>query len=321
MPIHKPPSTLFLMLGAMWTTLTAAKDVSMGMGDWRSVMNRARKGAALFIDPWTHLQVAKALRRREIRPVLAAAPWMMFKYLTDYLKTGLSRKERASILVRHYTLLSNQAHEQFFRKIVDGRVELWQEFVGDHAYRILLTFPRETHFEGDLALVFRADSTDLYTLSFTCGPGDIAGLPESNVMYIARVQGKGGALDLIRHATKDCLDISPAALLLAAAEGIAMELNLEQIIGISGGTQISLERAMPRDLLTPYDEFWIAVGGQRVAGDMYHLTVPLAEKPLQLIQRSHRPRVRRKRAFKRLVSEQVRAKFRESVAVAEPTTA
>jgi uncharacterized protein VirK/YbjX len=292
----------------------------MAIGDWRSMMKRARKGAALFIDPWTHLQVTRVLGRRKVRPVLAAAPWMMFKYLTDYLKTGLSRKERASILVRHYTLLSNQAHEQFFRAIVDGRLELWQEFIGDHDFRILLTFPRETHFEGDLALVFRADATDLYTLSFTCGPGDIVGLRASNVMYIARVQGKGGALDLIRNATKECHDISPAALLLAAAEGIAMELNLEQMIGISGGNQISLERARPRDLLTPYDEFWVAVGGQRLEGDMYHLTVPLAEKPLQLIQRCHRSRVRRKRAFKRLVSEKVRAKFRESAGVAEPTT-
>ena len=93
-----------------------------------------------------------------------------------------------------------------------------------------------------------------------------------------------------------------------------MELKLEHMIGISAGTQLSLERARPRGLLTPYDEFWIAVGGLKLEGDMYHLTVPLAEKPLQLIQRCHRSRVRRKRAFKKLVSEQVRAKFQESAA-------
>src|SRR2546422_6365554 len=41
-----------------------------------------------------------------------------------------------------------------------------------------------------------------------------------HAIYIGRVQGKGRGLQLIKKATKDCLDISPAALLLAATEGI-----------------------------------------------------------------------------------------------------
>lgn len=313
MQIPKPPSNLLLMLGAIWTALRGPEGPGTGIGEWRTAVKRARKGAALLVNPWTHLQVAKTFGRREIRPIVDAAPWVMFKYLTDYLKTDLSRKERASILVHHYTLLSNRAHEQFFRTITDGRLELWQAFVGDHAYRIVLTFPRTTHAEGDLALVFRADATDLYTLSFTFGPGSIANLSATNVMYIARVQGKGGALDQIRNATKDCLDISPPALLLAAAEGIATELKLEDMIGISARTQLSADKSRPGGLVTAYDEFWIALGGQRLKGDMYHLTVPLAEKPLGSIRRCHRSRVRRKRAFKKRVGEQVRAQFRKSV--------
>jgi uncharacterized protein VirK/YbjX len=132
-------------------------------------------------------------------------------------------------------------------------------------------------------------------------------------MYVARIQGKVKTLDRIRIATKDCLDISPAALLLSAAEGIALDLKLERIIGISGRAQISAEYALPHSLVTAYDEFWIALGGQRLDRDMYQLTVPLTEKPLQSIQRRHRTRVRRKRSFKKLVSEQVRARFHESV--------
>jgi len=312
-PVRRLTSTLMMMLGPSWSMLTGARVTGTGFGARRWTVKRARKGAALLVDPWTHLKIAKVLGRREIRPVVEAAPRMIFKYLTGYLKDGLSRKERASILVHHYTLLGNHAHEHFFRTIVDGRLELWRELVGGRAYRIFLTFPRETHDEGDLALIFRADATDLYTLSFTLGPGIVAGLRAKNVMYIARVQGKGGALDLIRSATKSCLDISPTALLLSAAEGIAMELNLEQIVGISGSTQISAGKSPPGGLVTAYDDFWIAFGGQKLDGDMYRLTVPLAEKPLQLIKRCHRSRVRRKRAFRRLVSETVRASFRESV--------
>jgi len=310
MPFTRISSGFLMMLGTVWTTLRVAENPSIGIAEWQKAVRRARKGAALFTDPLTHLRVMRVLGRREVRPVLKAAPWMMFKYLTDYLKTDLSRKQRASILVHHYDLLSSRSHERFFRGIVDDRLELWRESFGEHTYRILLTFPHTTDAEGDLALVFRADETDLYVLSFTLGPGNIANLHAANVMYVTRVQGKGRALDRIRVATKECLDISPPALLLAAAEGVATELELAHIVGIGGQTQLSTKLAARSSRLSAYDEFWTALGGCRLDGDMYLLTVPLAEKPITSIKRCHRSRVRRKRAFKALVARTVRERFR-----------
>jgi uncharacterized protein VirK/YbjX len=311
MPFVKFPSGLVMILGTLWAALRVAEIPGRGLGEWRKSVRRARKGAALFADLKTHLQVALALGRREVRPVVRASPLMMFKYLTDYLKSDLSRKERAAILVHHYTFLGSLLHERFFREISDGRLELWRDTIGDNTYSILLTFPQKTDAEGDLALIFRANQTDLYTLCFTFGPGSVARLPAANVMYIARVQGKGGALDRIRLATKDCLDISPPALLLAAAEGIATELSLDHMIGIGGKAQISAGNSVSSSGLAAYDEFWTALGGERLAGDMYLLGVPLVEKPITAIQRSHRSRVRRKRAYKALVASRVRTQFRE----------
>jgi len=305
-------TTLVMVLSAIANAMVTKLFLGAAVGNFRGTMRRARKGATVLVHPWTHFKVASALSRRELRPVARAAPLMMFKYLSEYIKVGFSSKERASILVRHYTLLRNRAPEQFFHAIVGGGLELWRESFGENTYSIFLTFPSE-YSEGDLALIFRASATGIYTLSFTIGPGSIAGVDATNVMYVARIQGKVKTFDRIRIATKDCLDISPAALLLSAAEGIALDLKLERIIGISGRAQISAENALPHSLVTAYDEFWIALGGQRLDRDMYQLTVPLTEKPLQSIQRRHRTRVRRKRGFKKLVSEQVRARFHESV--------
>ena len=313
MPGHKLSALLMTLSAVANAWVNTKLFLALTAAHLRGTVRRARKGTMVLVHPWMHFKVASALSPRKLRPVVGAAPLMMFKYLSDYLKTGFSRKERAFILVRHYTVLRNNAPEQFFHAIVREGLELWRESFGENTYSIFLTFPRETDSEGDLALVFRAGATGIYTLAFTIGPGSIAGLDATDVMYVARVQGKGKALDRIRTATKDCLDISPAALLLSAAEGIALNLKLERIIGISGHAQISAERALPRSLLTAYDEFWIALGGQRLDRDMYQLTVPLTEKPLQSIQRRHRSRVRRKRGFKKLVSEQVRVKFHESV--------
>ena len=60
-----------------------------------------------------------------------------------------------------------------------------------------------------------------------------------------------------------------------------------------------------------YDEFWLAVGGLRLERNMYHLSVPLPRKPLQLIKRNHRSRVLRKREFRKVVKETVCHAFRD----------
>ena len=51
-------------------------------------------------------------------------------------------------------------------------------------------------------------------MSFTIGPGNVTGLLARYAVYIGRVQGKGRGLELTKKATKDCLDISPATILL-----------------------------------------------------------------------------------------------------------
>ena len=79
-----------------------------------------------------------------------------------------------------------------FPWIIEARRELSQIDVhGGHVHRIWLSFPRTPYSEGDLALSFEVEGLDLYTLSFTIGPGTIAGVAADHAMYIARVQGRG----------------------------------------------------------------------------------------------------------------------------------
>ena len=149
-------------------------------------------------------------------------------------------------------------------------------------------------------MIFEADQVDICTLSFTIGPGCIADLT-GHALYISRVQGKGGRLHLIRAATKNCLEVAPAAMLLAAAEGIATALELSDLIGIGATTQISTGLGSRQGMVKAYEEFWMAAGGLKLARDMYHLPVPSFSKPIQSIKRNHRARTLRKREFKKLV--------------------
>jgi len=309
MPV-KPHSTLLAALLMLLSNAALIRE--LGRDGLRAALARVSKGVRLFAHPRTWLKIAQVLTASETQPLLRAVPRVMFKYLTEYLGTDLSQHERASILIDHYTYLKDRVEQDFFRRIVDCRLELWQQTFADSLYRIHLTFPRTYHDEGDLSLIFKADQVDIYTLSFTIGPGSIAGLMAGHVVYIGRVQGKGRGLRLIRKATKDCLDISPATLLLAATEGVAAALELRHMIGIGADRQISARAdSRPEGLVHAYDEFWMAAGGLRLDRNMYHLTVPLPEKPIQVIKRNHRSRVLRKRAFKKLVKEQVCRAFRD----------
>src|SRR5438093_2763053 len=272
---------LFLSLAALTSFGLIHELVKDGV---RAALIKIWKGAWVFIHPRTCFEVVKVLTSAETRPVVRAEPRLLFKYLSDYLGADLSRKERASILIDHYTFLTDRVHGKFFRMIVDCRVKLWQQIIGEHRYRICLTFPRTAteHYEGDLSLIFEADGVGIYVLSFAIGPGSVGGLAASHAIYIARVQGKGKGLHLIRTATKTCVDISPPALLLAAAEGVATALGIGHIIGVGADNHISASADFrPNDMVKAYDEFWLAAGGLPLERNMYHLLVPSLHKPIQ----------------------------------------
>jgi len=280
---------------------------------WRDGLARVSKSAWLFTHPSTCLALARVFASEKMRPIFQTEPRLMFKFLHDYLAADLTRSERAAMLIHHYQFLEERAAEGFFSRIVDRRLELWQLPTDGHAHQISLLFPRTPHSEGDLTLMFDRDGVDLYNLSFTIGPGAIAGLEARDVLYIARVQGKGHGIDQIREATRSCGDVSPAALLLATAEGIAEALDLVHMIGVGANSHVIPRETgiSPENLVKAYDEFWRAAGGTKIARNMYKLEVPSPGKPILAVKRDHRSRAHRKRRFKRTVKEQVGRSFRE----------
>jgi uncharacterized protein VirK/YbjX len=309
----KPDSTLL----TIWlATLSALALFRQPVRDGLSTtLVRVRKAGWIFLNPRTFLRVATVLKFAEIRPVVRAAPRLIFKYLGAYISGELSRKERASVLIEHYTFLKQRVAGGFFRKIVDSRLELWRYDVDEHTYRISLSFPRTTHDEGDLALTFQSDRDDLYTLSFSIGPGSVAGGFNGRALYISRVQGRARGLPSISRASKDCCDVAPAWILLAAAEGVAKALEIRHMFGVGANCQISADKEHQSDLVRVYDDFWLAASGHRLDRNMFHLAVPPVLKPIQTIRRDHRRRALRKRQFRGLVTEQVFSAYRNRALV------
>src|SRR2546430_5190620 len=171
---------------------------TLGRDGLRMTLARISKGARAIIHPLTCFKVIKVLTASETQPVARAAPLVVLKYLSKYLGTELSESERASILIHHYTFLKDRVERGFFRRIVDGGLELWKFPVGNGHVRVRMAFPVVTHNEGDLSLVFQSGHTDIYTLSFSIGPGGVAGLDADHAIYLGRLHGRPGGLELLR---------------------------------------------------------------------------------------------------------------------------
>src|SRR5256885_6570124 len=111
---------------------------TLGRDGLRMTLARISKGARAIIHPLTCFKVIKVLTASETQPVARASPLVALKYLSKYLGTELSESERASILINHYTFLKDRVEQGFFRKIVEGRPELWKHLVSNRHVRICI---------------------------------------------------------------------------------------------------------------------------------------------------------------------------------------
>src|SRR5215510_5805016 len=115
----KPNSSLLAAFFALLTSFSLMRQLARN--GWWTALARIGKGAWIVTDPRTCVRVAKVFMSPETWPVVQSEPRVMFKYLGNYVGFGLSRKERASILIDHYAFLRARVNQNFFRTIVDGR--------------------------------------------------------------------------------------------------------------------------------------------------------------------------------------------------------
>jgi uncharacterized protein VirK/YbjX len=230
------------------------------------------------------------------------------RYLRPYLGLSLDHVARRRVLLAQHDFLSRNFGPRLFADLSAPAQPLWRCASGGRQYAIWLTQVAEPHGEGDLALVFRLDDIVLYELSFTIGPDPTGSAGEDPSLLIARVQGARDRFEAIRLATRDCGDVAPAHLLLAAAEGLALAMSLPTIYGVSDDEQLARHNPYKEGCLFGYDAFWEALAGERIDG-WYRFEAPILHKPLALVTVDHRRRSRRKRQLKEQLRDDVRTAF------------
>lgn len=119
---------------------------------------------------------------------------------------------------------------------------------------------------------------------------------------ISRLQGTPAyPPETIKLITKALYRLRFGAVLLAALEGIAATFAVEEIVCVSSTRNISYIEEYASRFKTAYEDFFAELGITPNDAGFLSTTVPINERPLETIKRSHKSRSKTQRAIKQSI--------------------
>jgi len=185
------------------------------------------------------------------------------------------------------------------------KVTIFNSQTGDARYEITLCYSRDIEKEGELSLNLHVDGVIVFVLSFNIVPGWITKSKATEVLLITRLQGTRGCYSQIRLATRDLLDVGPAALLLAALHGLAQAYGISEMAGVCATRQSSFSEEFSSHYRSAYDDFFAELGATINSAGFFASPIPMPEKTIASIKQGHKLRTREKRAFKLKIAADV----------------
>lgn len=285
--------------------------------------DRTRSPALLPGVLWralTNLGTIKEVHRSiKIGPLSETAqnnPRFAFKFLShNYLARSLTVGERASCFLHHHRRMHAVLPELVLREILLADAALCEIVEGDHRFALTigLTRPRICDKEGEWSINLLVDGEIVYVLSFTVVPGWTVKAAAPEVLLVSRLQGMPGRYSQIKLATRAMVDVAPAALLLAAVQGVAMALNIGQLASVNATDQSMYCKEHDAVFRRAYDEFFTELGIAKNGAGFFLSPVPVTEKPMSSVKQGHKLRTRVKRAFKAAIMLAAAEFFRKGV--------
>ena len=297
---EKAPGTLLGPLAALARQKKMWSPQLLAGALWRLATNLGR-----------HRRIQRVLRLPEYAQLARGEARFPFKYLTrGYLSWNLTVAERAACFERHYLRLHEMLPGAFLLSIVKRDATIFVLEDGEDRYEITLGLPRDHDKEGELSLNLVANGQTIYILSFTIVPGRALHREAEDVFLISRLQGVKGFLKQVQRATKALHDVAPAALLVAALQGLGEAMDVKEMACVRAQDQHSYSPEYERPFRANYDDFFVELGARKNEAKVYVAPIPLREKPMLQIKQGHKLRTREKREFKREVAEKVEAHMR-----------
>lgn len=239
-----------------------------------------------------------------------------YRYLRKYyLGGGFSIPQRLRVAINHHEQVGLHFRSGFLAATNQrGGFTLWEQQQGEVALSVALRFPYSYNFDGDLCLCLNVDGEDACIVTFSIAPGAVADAIDAQVLLVSSVQGIAGRIDKIRLATELCNNVSPAHMLLMAAETLAAAIGVKVVAGIGRSHMPRISDTVSAQKLFDYDAFWMALTGTETTQDFYHMALPFADKPIESIPAKHRSRARKRRELRNLIRNDIQAQASAALA-------
>lgn len=274
----------------------------------------------VLLDTWSRVSSLWAFVGTRVLPdelsasIINTNPFTIFKCRRpNYLSRELEEIIRYACLYNNYLYLYNSSPPKILHSMMFSNFILLEIDRDINKYTITIQISHDPIDEGELSLLFMADGSPIYTVSFTIIPGYAVGLSDRHAILISRMQGVRAKFNEIRRATKDMSDISPQAILVAALEGIGIAAGIRHIAGIRAADQASYNDNNSEILTRIYEGFYDTIGNSNINDNFCIIPVPFPKKPLKLVKPGHRLRTKLKQKIKAEIGQSVCALWQNIV--------
>ncbi|MEZ9546702.1 MULTISPECIES: VirK/YbjX family protein [Vibrio] len=219
-------------------------------------------------------------------------PNFLSKFVTPYLCTGFSNKEKIDILSKHYDWFENTFVTDARQQIYNERLNLLKLDIDDRIYLVNLSFERNARKEGELTVSLTNSQLEkMYTISFTVFDNNI---------YIGGIQGGANDNGFSRTFTKAFYGLRPKSFMVETLRLLAINLGIDNIYAVkeSGHVSNSLRYGKKnKDISLKYDSLWEEHDGQVHDDYFYRLPTNPNRKDLEALKRQKRKLYRERYAW------------------------
>lgn len=270
----------------------------------RKPLKRLGQLAYLVAHPVAHRRCMATMAKSK----LTSSALDSFKYLGDHLALSLRTSQRREALEQHHSIIVEALSNGAANSIREGVVIWKRDLPGKPPLSLVLGPSKLAPMEGELQLTFSFRS-DLHVLTFLFAPGHVFNSQSAKVLFIGGLQGRFGARQEVREASKLNHEIAPATMLILAVRAIARAIGANQILAVAETEQISMSYS-PQAVRFDYQSFWEELGGTR-QGSYYSIPIEAPHKSLSAVPLTHRSRAKRKREEKARIRDSIEASIRD----------
>ncbi|WP_279024787.1 VirK/YbjX family protein [Gibbsiella quercinecans] len=215
------------------------------------------------------------------RELLQSQNNIPIKVHRPYLYRALTVKQRTDVIINHYTFLGEMQNFQMSNALTSLEDKCIYTLKGKDGveFAICGSTAKRAEREGESTVFLKMGDTLLASITFS-----VASHNQQQSIFIGGVQGasKGVGNEVIKQATKLCYGLFPKRILMEVIFQFARENNIDKIFGVSDNSHVfrSLRYVFSKrsQFHASYNNFWQAIGGQKVSKHLYALPLSIPRK-------------------------------------------